>query len=120
MSTAAAAADTADDVDIEGKTIRVVFELKRGDLVVHAVHGLARFQGLVRMERAGGEEEHLHLVFADEVGVYVPASRIDLVQRYIGSGASAPELDKVGGQAFRRRKEKVERALAAGVAATVK
>ena len=93
------------------RALESFFELKRGDLVVHAVHGLARFQGLTRIERAGGEEEHLHLVFADEVNLYVPASRIDLVQRYVGSGASAPELDKVGGNAFRRRKEKVERAL---------
>jgi len=41
----------------------------------------------------------------------VPAARIDLVQRYVGSGSAAPEPDKLGGQSFRRRKEKVERAL---------
>ncbi len=93
------------------RALESFFELKRGDLVVHAVHGLARFQGLARIERAGGEEEHLHLVFAEDVNLYVPASRIDLVQRYVGSGAGTPELDRVGGQAFRRRKEKVERAL---------
>ncbi len=93
------------------RALESFFELAEGDLVVHAVHGVARFQGLLRMERAGGEEEHLHLSFAGEVSVYVPASRIDLVQRYVGSGSTAPELDRVGGQAFRRRKEKVERAL---------
>ncbi|MEX1025761.1 MAG: DEAD/DEAH box helicase [Planctomycetota bacterium] len=87
------------------------FELKVGDLVVHAVHGLARFVGLEAIARAGGEEEHLELVFAEDVRVFVPVSRIDLVQRYIGAGANAPQLDKVGGQAFRKRKEKVERAL---------
>jgi transcription-repair coupling factor (superfamily II helicase) len=75
------------------------------------VHGVALFLGLLRMERNGGEEEHLHLHFADDVAVYVPASRIDLVQRYVGSGSAAPPLDKVGGHVFRRRKEKVERAL---------
>ena len=87
------------------------FELRRGDLVVHAVHGVGRFIGLKQMERAGGEEEHLHVMFADEVSVFVPGSRIDLVQRYIGSGTSAPELDKIGGHAFRKRKEKVEKAI---------
>ncbi len=88
------------------------FELKRTDLVVHAVHGLARYVGLVRMERNGGEEEHLHLLFHDDVSLFVPASRIDLVQRYVGSGSKAPPLDKIGSQSFRRRKEKVGRALA--------
>lgn len=93
------------------RALESFFELKVGDLVVHAVHGLARFIGLEAIPRAGGEEEHLELVFADDVRVFVPASRLNLVQRYIGSGAKAAKLDKVGGQAFRKRKEKVERAL---------
>ena len=93
------------------RALRSFFELKIGDLVVHAVHGLARFEGLKRLERGGGEEEHLHLVFADEVSIYVPAARIDVVQRYIGSGANAPSLDKIGSQTFRKRKEKVQKAL---------
>lgn len=93
------------------KALESFFELKVGDLVVHAVHGLSRFVGLEPIARAGGEEEHLELVFADDVRVYVPASRLNLVQRYIGSGSNSPQLDKLGGQAFRKRKEKVERAL---------
>jgi len=93
------------------RAIQSFFELKPGDLVVHAVHGLARFAGLKRLERNGGEEEHLHLLFADEVSLYVPSSRIDLVQRYVGAGTAELSLDRIGGQSFRRRKEKVERAL---------
>ena len=93
------------------RALESFFELRLGDLVVHAVHGVARYVGLERMERAGGEEEHLQLEFANEVKVFVPASRIDLVQRYIGSGSAAPELDKIGSQSFRKRKEKVERAI---------
>jgi len=93
------------------RALESFFELRTGDLVVHAVHGVGRFVGLERMVRAGGEEEHLQVMFADEVTVWVPGSRIDLVQRYIGSGTAAPDLDKIGGHAFRRRKEKVERAI---------
>jgi transcription-repair coupling factor (superfamily II helicase) len=93
------------------RALHSFFELKVGDLVVHAVHGVAQYAGLKRMERSGGEEEHLHLLFADDVSLFVPSSRIELVQRYVGSGSAAPQLDKLGGQSFRRRKEKVERAL---------
>ena len=93
------------------RAIQSFFELKLGDYVVHAVHGLGRFEGLARMRRGEGEEEHLQLRFADDVNLYVPASRIDLVQRYIGSGGTAPPLDKIGSQSFRRRKEKVQQAL---------
>ena len=93
------------------RAIQSFFELKVGDYVVHAVHGLARFHGLVKMERGEGTEEHLQLVFADDVSVFVPVSRIDIVQRYIGTSAAAPALDKIGSQSFRKRKEKVQRAL---------
>ncbi|MFT5050675.1 MAG: transcription-repair coupling factor (superfamily II helicase) [Chlamydiales bacterium] len=94
------------------RALQSFFELKPGDLVVHAVHGLARFNGLKKMQRGGGEEDHLQLMFADEVLLFVPASRIDMVQRYIGTGGgSTAPLDKIGGTTFRKRKEKVERGL---------
>ncbi len=93
------------------RAIQSFFELKVGDLVVHAVHGLARFHGLKKMERGAGTEEHLHLMFADDVAVFVPVARIDIVQRYIGTGAGSPALDKIGSHSFRKRKEKVQRAL---------
>jgi transcription-repair coupling factor (superfamily II helicase) len=95
----------------KARAIQSFFELKLGDHVVHAVHGLARFEGLERMSRGEGEEEHLHLVFADDVSVFVPAARIDIVQRYIGTGCATPALDRIGGQSFRKRKERVQRAL---------
>jgi transcription-repair coupling factor (superfamily II helicase) len=75
------------------------------------VHGLALYKGLEHLRRGESEEEHLHLLFADDVSLFVPATRIDLVQRYIGSGGGAPARDKIGGQSFRRRRERVERAL---------
>ncbi len=95
----------------KSRALQSFFDLRLGDYVVHSVHGLALYKGLVRMQRSGAEEEHLHLVFAEEVSLYVPATRIDLVQRYIGGGQGVPSLDRIGGQSFRRRREKVERAL---------
>ncbi|MFT5058328.1 MAG: transcription-repair coupling factor (superfamily II helicase), partial [Planctomycetota bacterium] len=93
------------------KAIQSFFELKRGDYVVHAVHGLALYRGLKRMKRGGGEEEHLHLSFADDVSLFVPTSRIDMVQRFVGARGTGLKLDKIGGTSFRKRKEKVERGL---------
>jgi len=93
------------------KAIQSFFDLKKGDLVVHAVHGLSRYVGLKRVTRGGGEEEHLELRFAGDVSLYVPSSRIDMVQRYVGSNATGLKLDKIGGTTFRRRKEKVEKGL---------
>src|SRR5262249_26965349 len=63
--------------------------------------------------RAGGraKEEHLLLEFRGAVFVYVPASKIDLVQKYVGSSQSEPELSKFGGTGWQNRKEKVEAAV---------
>jgi transcription-repair coupling factor (superfamily II helicase) len=45
------------------------------------------------------------------VFLYVPASRIDLVQRYVGGAQSEPELSKLGGAAWGRKKAKVQEAV---------
>ncbi|MBI5435255.1 MAG: transcription-repair coupling factor [Planctomycetes bacterium] len=95
----------------KSRALQSFFDLKPGDYVVHAVHGLAIYKGLELLRRGVGEEEHLHLVFSDDVSLYVPSSQVDVVQRYIGSGKKTPPLDKIGSQSFRRRRERVERAL---------
>ena len=56
-------------------------------------------------------EENLILEFRDAVCLYVPASRIDLVQRYVGGSQVQPELSKLGGTAWQRKKERVSEAV---------
>ena len=88
-----------------------VMALKPGDLVVHAVHGLARY---VRLDVAAkeGAQDVLVLEFAQEAQLQaVPVSRVDLVERYIGAGGGTPELDRLGSGAFERRRRKVEAAV---------
>lgn len=94
-----------------GKTIRSFLELKRGDHVVHLVHGIGRYLGIEAFEKDGIEQEFLALAYKGDVKVYVPVSKIDLVQKYIGSGDHAPALDKVGGVNWARKKDEVEAAL---------
>jgi transcription-repair coupling factor (superfamily II helicase) len=106
---------------LESRAIDSFLELAEGDLVVHVSHGIARYRGMQMLEkdaaghgrRSAGRraEEHLVLEFRDRVRVYVPASKIDLVQKYVGGAGSEPELSKFGGTAWQNRKEKVERAV---------
>src|SRR5262249_2086791 len=56
-------------------------------------------------------EENLLLEFRDGVMLYVPVSKIDLVQKYVGGSKSDPELSKLGGTAWQRKKERVEEAV---------
>jgi transcription-repair coupling factor (superfamily II helicase) len=96
---------------LESRAIDSFLDLAEDDLVVHVSHGIARFRGMRVLEKNGQTEEHLILEFRDAVRVYVPASKIDLVQKYVGGARTEPELSKFGGTAWQRRKEKVEEAV---------
>ena len=86
-------------------------DLKDGNYVVHLRHGIGKFKGMTTLEKNGYFEDHLLLLFADEAKLYVPISGIDLVQKYIGGGGRHPELSKIGGVAWARKKAKAEKAI---------
>jgi transcription-repair coupling factor (superfamily II helicase) len=86
-------------------------ELTAGDYVVHLLHGVARYRGMQRLTRDQGEEDFLLLEFAEDTKLFVPASRIDLVERFIGGDAKGPKLDRIGGKTWTRKKDKVRDAV---------
>ncbi|MFO0844187.1 MAG: transcription-repair coupling factor [Gemmataceae bacterium] len=102
---------------LESRAIDSFLDLAEGDLVVHVSHGIARFRGMQMLEkevsgkRGTNAEEHLVLEFRDAVKLYVPASKIDLVQKYVGGSKTTPELSKLGGTAWQSKKEKVQAAV---------
>jgi transcription-repair coupling factor (superfamily II helicase) len=96
---------------LESRAIDSFLELQEDDLVVHLSHGIARYRGMHLLDKNGQTEEHLILEFGGGTRVYVPASKIDLVQKYVGGAKSDPELSKLGGAGWQRRKERVEAAV---------
>lgn len=96
---------------LEARAIDSFLELVEGDLVVHVSHGIARYRGMQVLDKKGKKEEYLTLEFRDGVLVYVPASKIELVQKYVGGSKTDPELSKVGGTSWAKKKERVEQAV---------
>jgi transcription-repair coupling factor (superfamily II helicase) len=96
---------------LESRAIDSFLELAEADLVVHVSHGIARYRGMQVLDKDGKQEEYLTLEFRDRVRVFVPASKIDLVQKYVGGAGAEPELSKFGGTAWARKKERVEEAV---------
>ncbi len=84
--------------------------LVEDELVVHVDHGIARFNGLTRMETGGVEREYLLLVFDKGDKLYVPIDQSDRVTRYSGGGQS-PTLNRLGSGDWNRAKRKVRRAV---------
>ena len=84
-------------------------DLKEGDYVVHVDHGIARYLGLQQLAVGGQEGDFLHLKYAGTDMLYVPVSKLHLVQRYVGgdSAGGAPALDRLGGTSWAKAKERV-------------
>jgi transcription-repair coupling factor (superfamily II helicase) len=94
-----------------GRVIDSFLELREGDYVVHLSHGIGRYRGMKLLEKNGAVEEHLEVEFHGGTRIFVPASNIDLVQKYIGGNKSRPSLAHIGGRMWVRQKEAAERAV---------
>ncbi len=94
-----------------GRVIDSFLELKPGDLVVHVAHGIARYRGLKLLEKGDQVEEHLQLEFREGTKIFVPSSKIELVQKYVGGTKARPTLSKIGGAAWARQKRLAEDAV---------
>ena len=94
-----------------GAPIESFLELRKGDLVVHVSHGIARFRGMEIVKKDGETQESLVLEFAAGTKLYVPASKIDLVQRYVGPFKARPKLSLLGGKQWNEKKAEAKRAV---------
>ncbi|MCC6746963.1 MAG: transcription-repair coupling factor [Deltaproteobacteria bacterium] len=81
-------------------------ELKLGDHVVHAVHGIGCYRGLMKLQVEGVPSDFLLLEYAGGDKLYLPVYRMDQVQRFIGAEGEV-RLDKLGGQTWLKKKSKV-------------
>src|SRR3990167_23324 len=97
---------------IQTRAIDSFLDLKKGDYVVHISHGIGRFLGMETLEEEGYKREYLIIEYDEGTKIYVPATRIELVQKYIGSSDHRPRLDKIGSKYWEIRKKRAENAAA--------
>ncbi|HMK74071.1 MAG TPA: DEAD/DEAH box helicase, partial [Myxococcaceae bacterium] len=86
-------------------------DLKEGDLVVHTDFGIGRYQGLVKMQVQGIPGDFLLLEYAGRDKVYLPVSRMRLIQKFTGADPSKVALDRLGTQGWAKTKARVKEAL---------
>ena len=87
--------------------LREVSALEEGDLVVHAEHGIGRYEGLVIIDSSGGPHDCLQLVYAGGDKLYLPVENIEILSRY-GSAGSDAQLDRLGGAAWQARVARIK------------
>jgi transcription-repair coupling factor (superfamily II helicase) len=114
--------DLSDDADVaarnepkKSKTAAFVSDFRDltiGDYVVHVEHGIAQYQGLKEIVQDGLSVEFMILEFAESAKLYVPLTRLDLIQKYRSTDSGpAPVLNKLGSQQWAKTKARVRKAM---------
>ena len=83
-------------------------ELKEGDLIVHTDFGIGRYRGLTMMEVRGIPGDFLVLEYLGKDRVYLPVSRMRLIQKFSGGDPEKVALDKLGGTSWEKTKKRVK------------
>ncbi len=81
--------------------------LSPGDLVVHADHGIGRYEGLTQIPVQKAPHDCVALEYAGGDRLYVPVENIDILSRY-GAESEGVALDRLGGEAWQRRKSRMK------------
>jgi transcription-repair coupling factor (superfamily II helicase) len=84
------------------------FDLKPGDYVVHVQHGVGQFLGVREIAQGEAKGDYLLIEYAGGNKLYVPLTRMDLVQRFRGEGEAKPVLDKMGGATWNKTKTRIK------------
>jgi transcription-repair coupling factor (superfamily II helicase) len=90
---------------------RAFGDLKEGDIIVHTDFGVGRYAGLVKMEVRGIPGDFLALEYAGKDKVYLPVSRMRLIQKWTGGDPEKVALDKLGGTSWEKTKRRVKEQL---------
>lgn len=95
----------------QGKKIQSFSELSPGDYVVHENHGLGIYRGIEKIEQDKIVKDYLKIEYGDGGNLYLPATRLEGIQKYAGSDAKKPKLNRLGGSEWNKTKTRVKGAV---------
>ena len=86
--------------------VKSVTEITDGSPVVHIEHGIGRDNGLITLDVGDGEQEFIHLKYADDASIYVPVANLQMINRYSGGDPALAPLHKIGSGKWDKAKQK--------------
>ncbi len=89
-------------------------ELHKGDYVVHSIHGIGIFDGIVDMNVSGVVKDYIKIKYVGADVLYVPVTQLDLVSKYIGprdEGGRGVKINKLGSNDWKKTKARVKGAV---------
>ncbi len=98
--------------DSNAKEITSLEELKRGDYVVHASHGIGVFDGIHAITTSGITKDYIKINYAGTDVLYVPVTMLDLVSKYIGSSEDIKiKVNRLSGSDWQNTRKRVRSAV---------
>ena len=95
----------------KGQDIGSIEDLKIGDYVVHASHGIGVFSGIQSLTRNNITRDYIKIKYAGSDVLYVPVTSLDLVSRYIGAGEETVKLNRLGSAEWEKTKQRVRKSV---------
>ena len=95
----------------DGQHIAKLSELSVGDYVVHEDHGIGIYRGIERIESQGVTKDYIKIEYGDGGNLYLPATRLEGIQKYAGAEATKPKLNKLGGTEWTKTRSRVQHAV---------
>ena len=98
----------------KGQSLHSLDELKKGDYVVHSLHGIGVFDGINKLEVGKITKDYIKIKYAKGDVLYVPVTQLDLVSKYIGpheDDGRTVKLNKIGGKDWEKTRNKVRAAV---------
>ena len=96
---------------LDGQHIMKLSELSVGDYVVHEDHGIGIYRGIERIESQGVTKDYIKVEYGDGGNLYLPATRLEGIQKYAGAEATKPKLNKLGGTEWTKTRSRVQHAV---------
>ena len=90
-----------------GQKINSLSEISVGDYVVHERYGLGIYRGMEKIEADGITKDYINIEYKDASNLFVPASQLELIQKYSSLSARKPKLNKLGGTEWEKTKSRV-------------
>lgn len=82
-------------------------ELKPGDYVVHANHGIGKYIGMETLEVDGVHQDYITILYQNDDKLFIPVTQLNLIQKYVASESKTPKINKLGGSEWSKTKRKV-------------
>ena len=95
----------------KGQKINYFTDLSVGDYVVHSMHGIGKYVGLKTIETEGIHRDYIEIAYAGTDRLYLPASNLDQLQKYIGNEGDVPRIHKMGGSDWRKAVTKAQKSI---------